>query len=72
MALLLQTLSDDALQAYNGFQCQTPVNERTIKKILEKLDEFAIGEVDETYKKVCVQFNAAEGGGELSSLSLCC
>ena len=49
--LLLHTLGDDALRAYNGFSLDTTDDNRTVKDIFVKFDTFAIGEVNETYER---------------------
>ena len=51
MALLLNLLADDALKVYNGFQFDTPEEERTAAEIMEKMERFCIGEVNQTYER---------------------
>ena len=51
VALLLHTLGDDALRAYNGFSFVTTDENRTVDEILVKFDTFAIGKVNETYER---------------------
>ena len=51
VALLLHTVGDEALRIYNGFVFTTTENNRTIKEILEKFDEYAVGEINETYER---------------------
>ena len=50
-ALLLHTLGDEALRIYNGFQIATPEDDRRIVQIIEKFDDFAIGEINVTYER---------------------
>ena len=50
-ALLLHTLCDEALRIYNGFQFATPEDDRTIVQIIEKFDDFAIGEINVSYEQ---------------------
>ena len=38
------------LKTYNGFHFDIPKNERTIEEILKKIEEFLVGEVNETYE----------------------
>ena len=49
VALFLHTLADDALRVYNGFQFDNDDSERTVNDIIEKFENFAVGEVSETY-----------------------
>jgi hypothetical protein len=51
VALLLHTIGDEALKIYNGFQFNTPENDRTTNEILEMFDTFAVGDVNETYER---------------------
>ncbi len=51
VALLLNTLGDDALRVYNGFQFNTDENVRTVQEILNKFEAFAVGAVNETYER---------------------
>ena len=48
VALFLHCLDDNALTAYSGFTFSTPDEDRTVKEILEKFDEFTIGEINIT------------------------
>ena len=48
---MLHTLGDEALLIYNGFQFATPEDDRTIVQIIEKFDDFAIGEINVTYER---------------------
>jgi hypothetical protein len=50
-ALQCHTLGDDALRVFNGFKFTTPDEERTTAEIIAKFDEFAVGEVNETYER---------------------
>ena len=51
VALLLHTLGDDALKIYNGFHFDTPEDQRTMAEVIAKFQEFAVGEVNETYER---------------------
>ena len=50
VALLLHVLGEQALKIYNGFTFATAEDQRTVDEILQKFDEFAIGDANETYK----------------------
>ena len=49
VALFFQCLAPDAMKIYNGIQFASETDRRTLSKIVEKFDEFTIGEVNETY-----------------------
>ena len=51
VALFLHTLADDSLKVYNGFHFSTPEDSRTVDQIIEKFDQFAVGEINETYER---------------------
>ena len=51
VALFLHCLGADALRVYNGLPFTTEEDKTNLSKIMEKLDEFAIGEVNETYER---------------------
>ena len=51
VALFLHCLGPDALKIYNGMQFANEVDKKTLSKIIEKFDEFTIGEVNETYER---------------------
>ena len=51
VALLLNTLGDDALKVYNGFVFTTTEDKRTTAEVIAKIDEFAIGEINETFER---------------------
>ena len=63
VALLLHTLGDDALRVYNGFDFQTPDEERTVDEVLDRFDQFAIGEVNESYERFVFN-NRGQNEGE--------
>lgn len=50
-ALLLHTLGDEALKIHNGFQFATPEEQRTTAEIIQSFDNYAVGEVNETYER---------------------
>ena len=39
------------MKIYNGMQFASKTDRRTLSKIIEKFDEFTIGEVNETYER---------------------
>ena len=51
VALLLNTLGDEGLKIYNGFQFATDEDARTTAEIIAKFDVYAIGEINETYER---------------------
>jgi hypothetical protein len=51
VALLLNYLGDDALKKYNGFHFATPAADRTVEEIIQKFEEYAIGQVNVTYER---------------------
>lgn len=51
VALFLHCLGTDALRIYNGLSFATEEDKKKLSKIMEKLDEYAIGEVNETYER---------------------
>lgn len=51
VALFLHCLGADALRVYNGLSFESEEDKTKLSKIMEKLDEFAIGEVNETYER---------------------
>ena len=62
VALLLHTLADDALKVYNGFHFTTDESDRTVDEILDKFQEFAVGEVNETYERFIFNKRCQEDG----------
>ena len=51
VALFLHCLGPDAMKTYNGMQFANETEHNTLSKIIEKFDEFTIGEVNETYER---------------------
>jgi len=49
VALLLHVMGDQALKVYIGFQFDTDEEARRVDQIILKFDEFAVGELNETY-----------------------
>ena len=50
VALLLHCLGPDAMKINNGMQFANETDHRTLSKIIEKFDEFTIGEVNKSYE----------------------
>ena len=53
--LFLHCLGTDALHMYHGLSFATEEDKKKLSKIMEKLDEYAIGEVNETYERYILQ-----------------
>lgn len=51
VATFLQYLADDALKVFNGFQFNVSDDDLTVQLIIDKFDQFAIGEVNVTYER---------------------
>ena len=49
VALLLHAVGDEGLRIYNGFTFETQADARTTNEIIAKFDNFAVGEINETY-----------------------
>ena len=62
VALFLHTLADDALKTYNGFQFNTSDDSRTVEEIIEKFDNFVVGEIKETYERYIFNKRCQEEG----------
>ena len=64
VALFLHCLGPEALKLFNGMQFANETERKTLVKIIEKFDEFAIGEVNETYERYV--FNGRNPGQDES------
>lgn len=51
VALFLHCIGADALKVYNGMQFENEDDRKSLEKIIQKFDEFTIGEVNETYER---------------------
>ena len=51
MALFLHCIGPEALKVYNGMQFANEAEHSKLNKIIEKFDEFVVGEVNETYER---------------------
>ena len=68
VALLLHTLGEDALRIYNGFHFETDEDKHTMDEVLAKFEEFAVGEVNETYKRYLFNKRCQHEGESFSPL----
>jgi len=50
VALFLHCIGVGTLKIFNGFQFDTPEDRNTLSKIIDKFDQYTIGEVNETLK----------------------
>jgi len=51
VALFLHCIGVDALKIFNGFQFDRPEDKNDLTKIIEKFDQFTIGELNETFER---------------------
>ena len=51
VALFLHCIGIDVLKIFNGFRFESPDNKNDLAKIIQKFDEFTIGELNETFKR---------------------
>ena len=51
VALFLHCIGVDALKIFNGFQFNSPDNKNDLAKIIQKFNEFTIGELNETFER---------------------
>ena len=54
VALFLHCIGADTLKIFNGFQFDSPDDQNDLAKIVQKFDEFTIGEVNETFERYAV------------------
>ena len=62
IAMLENSLGDEAMRLYDGFQFATPQEHRTMAEILSAFDEFAIGEANETFERYKFNSRKQEDG----------
>ena len=59
VAFFLHCIGTEGLKIYNGFQFENEPDSKVLKKVLEKFDEFTLGQTNETYERYvfnsCVQ-----------------
>ena len=51
VALFLHCIGVNALKIFNGFQFDRPKDKNDMAKIIEKFDQFTIGELNETFER---------------------
>ena len=51
VALFLHCIAVNALKIFNGFQFDSPDDKNDLAKIIQKFDEFTIGELNETFER---------------------
>lgn len=51
VALFLHCIGVEALKIFNGFQFDSPEDRNDMAKIIEKFDQFTIGELNETFER---------------------
>ena len=51
VALFLYCIGADTLKIFNGFQFECPDDRNDLAKIIQKFDEFTIGELNETFER---------------------
>ena len=51
VALFLDCFSENALKVYNGLLFESEEDRQNLTEVIKKLDEYAIGEVNETYER---------------------
>ena len=51
VALFLHCTGVDALKSFNGFQFDNPEDRNDLNKIIEKFDQYTIGELNETFER---------------------
>ena len=61
VALFPHCMGGEALRVYNGLSFESEEDKKKLSKIMEKLDEFAIGEVNETYERYLFNSRNQEG-----------
>ena len=50
-ATFLSAIGEDALEIYEGFTFDSPTDSRQLKEVIDKFQEFYIGQTDETYER---------------------
>ena len=51
VALFLHCIGAEALKVYNGFTFEEEDDARTLTAIMEKFEQFSVGEINETYER---------------------
>ena len=61
VALFLHCIGADALKIFNGFQFNNLDDRNDLAKIIQKFDEFTIGELNETFERLHFQLQKSKG-----------
>ena len=67
VAIFENCLADDAVKILNGFRFETPEDVRTVKEIITKFEEYAIGDVNDTMETVLFNGRAQEEGEDFEN-----
>lgn len=51
VAFFLHCVGMEGLKIYNGFQFENETDKKILNKVLEKFDEFTLGQTNETYER---------------------
>ena len=51
VAFFLHCIGTEGLKIYNGFQFENETDRRMLQKVLEKCDEYTLGQTNETYER---------------------
>ena len=62
--LFLHCPSDESLKVYNGFEFASDDNARTVQEIIDKFEDFIIGETNETYERFIFHQRVQQEGEE--------
>ena len=66
--MLENCLADNCIRILNGFSFDTDNDQRTVQEILQKFEEYAIGEVNETMES-SYSTNSLPGKGKTLRIS---
>ena len=64
VAFFLHCIGTEGLKIYNGFQFENETDRKILQKVLEKFDEFTLGQTNETYERYV--FNSRNQGEQES------
>ena len=64
VAFFLHCIGTEGLTIYNGFQFENETDRKILQKVLEKFDEFTLGQTNETYERYV--FNSRNQGEQES------
>ena len=51
VAMLENCLDDTAIRLLNGFKFATPEDARTVQEIIQKFEEYVVGEINDTMER---------------------